>query len=171
MFTTIKISPKDAALFASSDRFDTPELREYAIGLVADLQSAIDRVCDSGKIDDLSDDTSIEFQFRSQGRLWSGSIWVSIYDDLPGCPVKVNCAVAHYDETVTHETLIGTMPDERYETFEVETIDGYSRSDVYQIKREWQAKEVQAYVKGYASGQESMARGFHLEPRKGNLLK
>lgn len=154
MFTAITLDPKSVAMFAAETRFNTQELRDYAIELVTDLQSAIDWVCETDRISELSDDNSVEFKFRSEGIEWTGSLWVTVYDDLPGCPCEVNCSIAHYSEENTHETLIGTMPDERYESFDVITVSGYSRSDVQGIKGEARHKEVEAYVKGYASGQD-----------------
>lgn len=184
MFTAITLCPKSVGAFVADHVSraakeqeigigyeSTQEASDYAIELVTDLQSAIDHVCETGKIDNLSDDESVEFKVQSNGIAWTGSLWVTVYDDLPGCPVEVNCSIAHYSESNTHETLIGTMPDERYESFDVITVSGYSRSDVREIKRESQDKEVSAYVKGYASGQESMNLNFDLTPKKGNLLR
>ena len=174
MFTTITLCPKSVASFvgryvSSVDKAATiqgkaldQDASDYAVELVTDLQYAIDHVCRySGEIDKLSDEESVEFKFESDGIVWDGSLWITVHDDLPGCPVEVNCSIAYYSEDRTHETLLGTFPEERYEAFDVVVTTAYSRSDVHEIKRELQAKEVQAYVKGYASGQESMALGFH----------
>lgn len=157
MFTAIQLDPKSVAMFAAHETHNTTELRDYAIELVTDLQRAIDDVCHSGKINGLSDDHSVDFKFRSDDRVWEGSIWVTVYDDLPGCPTEINCSIAYYSEDPAecYDTSIGTMPDERYESFDLVAVSGYSRSEVYGIKRELQTKEIEAYVKGYASGQEN----------------
>jgi hypothetical protein len=166
MFTSVSLNPKAVALFVadSVSRADKdaitqgrsldPNAGDYAIELVTDLQQQLTDLCSLGKIDDLSDDNAVDFRLRSDGILWSGSVWVTVYDDLPGCPTEVNCSICYYSEETTHETLIGTMPEERYETFPLDVLTAYSRSDVQSIRLEANAARVDAYVTGYASGQE-----------------
>lgn len=166
MFTAITLDPKSVAMFASEARFNTTEKRDYAIELVTDTQSAIDFVCETDRISELSDETVVDFRFQSNGLDWIGSIWVSVYDDLPGCPCEINCSVT---APIANSDPDSPFPGQAYESFDLVSVSGYSRPDVHGIKRELQTKEVEAYVKGYASGQESMARGFHCEPKKGNL--
>jgi hypothetical protein len=156
MFTSLTLNPGSVARFAADPTFATTELRDYAIELVADLQAQLTDICSTGKIDNLSDDNAVDFRLRSDGRIWSGSIWVSVYDDLPGCPTKVNCSICYYSEESSncYTDSLGTFPEERYESFDLDVVTAYSRSDVQCIRVEAEAARVDAYVTGYASGQE-----------------
>lgn len=160
MFTSITLSPKSVALFVArevrtaaeyeaihgGDRVETAS--DLAIDLVDDLARTLDFVCESGRIAKLSDNENVEFRFQSDGNAWIGTLWVSVYDDLPGCPCEVNLSIHLPDPADTSDY----PEDLRYESFEVATVSGYSRSDVAGIKVQGRNAEIVAYVKGYDSG-------------------
>lgn len=151
MFTDITLNPKSVAAFVAREvrtATDTVAASDYAIELVTDLQSAIDWVCESGRIDELTDDNTVEFKFRSDCNPWVGCFWVTVYDDSPGCPTELNLSVTRPDPDDTSDY----PADLAYESFELVSVHAYSRSDVQEIKRESGNKAVTAYVEGYASG-------------------
>ena len=169
MFTSLSINPRSVAAFVSDyvSRADKeavtlgrsldPHAGDYAIELVADLSAHLRDMCSVGSIDNLSDDNSVEFRFTTDGLIWDGTIWVTVFDDLPGCPCSVNCSIAYYSEAPEDCTagVLGTFPEERYEAFDLDSVTAYSLVDVQQIRLDAKVKEVESYVAGYAAGEDN----------------